>query len=75
MNGFTKKLRALWRRRQLDRDLEDELRFHLEMKAGACTDPLEARRRFGNPTALQEICHDLWTWFGIHNGRSAITVI
>jgi ABC-type phosphate transport system auxiliary subunit len=33
MNRFFKRLRTVRRRRQLDHDLEDELRFHLEMKA------------------------------------------
>ncbi len=51
---FAKKLRALWRRRQLDRDLEDELRFHLEMKGDG--------RSFGNITALKETCRELWTF-------------
>jgi hypothetical protein len=62
MNRFRKKLRALWRRRQLDRDLEEELRFHLEMKAGETADPLQARRLFGNPVALKETCRELWTF-------------
>src|SRR5258708_1139102 len=57
----TKKLRALWRRRQLDRDLEDELCFHLDMKAGETSGRLEAQRAFGNPTALKEACRELWT--------------
>jgi hypothetical protein len=41
-------LKRLRRRRQLDRDLEDELRFHLEMKAEETGDAREARRRLGN---------------------------
>ena len=62
MNRFWKKLRALWRRRQLDRDLDEELRFHLEMKAGEMADPVQARRSFGNPVALKETCRELWTF-------------
>ncbi len=54
MNKFKKKLRALWRRRQLDRDLEDELHFHL--------DSLEEQRKFGNATAIKEACRELWTF-------------
>jgi hypothetical protein len=42
MRKLSSKLRALWRRRQLDRDLADELRFHLEMKAEETGDRLEA---------------------------------
>jgi predicted permease len=61
MNRFRKKLRALWRRRQLDRDLEDELRFHLEMAADK-TSRADARRRFGNVTRVAELCRELWTF-------------
>ncbi|MGO9008807.1 MAG: hypothetical protein ACLQPN_01795 [Bryobacteraceae bacterium] len=64
MNRFRKKLRALWRRRQLDRDLEDELRFHLEMAAEE-SGGSDARRRFGNLTGIEERCRDLWTFTGI----------
>ena len=59
---FSKRLRALWLRRQLDRDLDDELRFHLEMKASELGDPEAARRRVGNPTALKEACRELWSF-------------
>src|SRR5438876_727052 len=62
MNRVRKKLWALWRRRQLDRDLEDELRFHLDMKADETSDRLEAQRAFGNPAALNEACRELWTF-------------
>jgi putative ABC transport system permease protein len=54
MHKLTRKLRALWRRRQLDRDLEDELRFHREMKGGD--------RSFGNATVIKETCRELWTF-------------
>jgi putative ABC transport system permease protein len=49
--------RKLYRRRRLDRDLEEELRFHLEMSGS----PL----RFGNATLIKETCRDLWSfsWF------------
>jgi len=59
---FRKKLGAFWQRRRLDRDLEDELRFHLEMKAEEGSGPLEARRRFGSPSALKEACREMWTF-------------
>jgi putative ABC transport system permease protein len=78
------KLRALWKRRQLDRDLEDELRFHLAMReenymrngkpdAHART---SARRRFGNVAGIGERCRDLWTFTWIetllHDVRYAV---
>jgi predicted permease len=43
----------LKRRRTLERDLDDELRFHLEMLEGD-------QRRFGNLTRLKEASRDLW---------------
>ena len=64
------RFKAIWKRRQLERDLEDELRFHLvmreeKMKAGGL-DPEEARyasrRRFGNRSSLQEDCREMWTF-------------
>jgi putative ABC transport system permease protein len=60
MNRFLKRFRMLRRRRQLDRDLEDELRFHLDMKAEETGDPTEAQRQVGNATALKEACRELW---------------
>jgi len=56
MNRLWNRLRSLRRRRQLDRDLEDELRFHMDMLGAG------SQRRFGNATALKEACRDLWTF-------------
>jgi putative ABC transport system permease protein len=69
------KLSQLWRRLlfylrrdQFDRELEEEIRFHLEMKAeenlAAGVSPEDARyaaqRQFGNQTLLQEVSRDMW---------------
>lgn len=51
-------LKKLRKRRELDRDLEDELQFHLEQSG---------RRRFGNPTALKEACREMWTFARIES--------
>ena len=59
------KLNALRHRGQLDRDLEDELSFHLAMRAeklresGDGSDP---RRGFGNDTLMRESTRELWTF-------------
>src|SRR6187397_1169743 len=54
---------------QFDRDLEDELRFHEEMKAHALADAdglsgdearAAARRRIGNPLRLREQSREPW---------------
>jgi len=65
MRRFSKKLQKLWRRRQLDRDLEDELRFHLEMKAEETGNRPEAQRRLGNSTVVKEVCRELWSFANI----------
>ena len=63
------RLRALVYRGRLDRDLEDELAFHLAMRAekyrAVGLDPdlaqAAAQRRFGNVLGLKEACRELWT--------------
>jgi predicted permease len=69
------KLSQLWRRLlfyvrrdQFDRELEEEMRFHLEMKAeeniaaGVSQEEARyaARRQFGNQTLLREVSRDMW---------------
>jgi predicted permease len=50
----------LFHRRQLERDLEDEMRFHMEMQAEEGGDSRPPLGRFGNPEALKEATRDLW---------------
>jgi len=65
-----RRLRALAGRRRLERDLDDELAFHLAMRAAdARREGLspadaerDARRRFGNVTYLKEQTRDMWTF-------------
>ena len=71
------KLSQLWRRLlfylrrdRFDRELEEEMRFHLKMKAEenaeAGMEPEEARyaaqRQFGNQTFLGEVSRDMWSF-------------
>jgi predicted permease len=63
-----------FQRNQFDRDLQDELRFHEEMKAHALVDAdglsgppsaaarAAARRRLGNPLRLREQAREPWTF-------------
>jgi putative ABC transport system permease protein len=62
MNKFAKRLRTLWNRQALDRDLEDEMAFHLAMSEQHGADPATARRRLGNSAALKEACRELWAF-------------
>jgi predicted permease len=66
-----RRLLFIFRRDRFDRDLQDELRFHEEMKAGAFADAngmsadearAAARRRVGNQLRLREQSRDAWTF-------------
>jgi len=67
------KAKTLVKRKSLERDLEEELQFHLAMRAeknravgiGPSDAQAAARRRFGNVTLVKEDCREMWTftWF------------
>jgi predicted permease len=66
-----RRLLFFFQRNQFDRDLEDELRFHEEMKAHALADAdglsggearAAARQRLGNPLRLREQSREPWTF-------------
>jgi predicted permease len=64
------RLRAIVLRRRLDRDLDDEIAFHLGMReaeyrtggTSAHDARLAARRDFGNVASLKEHTRDMWTF-------------
>src|SRR5687767_9111929 len=64
--AFSKRLNPFFRRR-LERDLDDELSFHLAMRAekqrrlGVDDADHAARRRFGNFALIRETCREGWT--------------
>ncbi len=68
-----RRLRALGRRRQIDADLEEELRLHMELraeqqvKAGAASDEAlyAAERSLGNRILLKETGRDVWRWVSL----------
>jgi predicted permease len=70
MKELWRKARYLGRRGRFDGDLEDEIRFHLEMRAGELEAegmPKEearrrARREFGNAARIQEDSRSAWHW-------------
>jgi predicted permease len=66
-----RRLLFLFQRHQFDRDLEDELRFHEDMKTHALADAggmssdearAAARRRLGSPLRLREQSRDPWVF-------------
>jgi predicted permease len=66
------RVKALAKRRRLERDLEEELQFHLAKRAeknrelglGEADAQAAARRRFGNVSLVKEDCRQMWilTW-------------
>ena len=71
MGSLLRRLLFFFQRHQFDRDLDDELRFHEEMKADALTGAsglsddearAAARRRMGNLLRLREQSREPWTF-------------
>jgi len=56
---FWRRLQYLFRRRRFDCDLEEEMRFHVEMRS-AELGPSGARRRFGNAALLAQESREAW---------------
>src|ERR1700734_283156 len=63
------RLKAIFHREALDRDLEEEVAFHLSMREeknrleglAAGESRYAARRKFGNTTSLKERTREMWT--------------
>src|SRR6185369_10275666 len=71
MGSVLRRLLFFFQRNQFDRDLEDELRFHEEMKAQALADAdglsrdearAAARRQIGNPLRVREQSREPWVF-------------
>jgi len=58
VNDFWRRLLRLFRRGRLNRELEEEMQFHLEMMGAGNA----ARRRFGNDLLLRERAREAWSW-------------
>src|ERR1041385_5674103 len=62
-----RRMQFMARRREFDRDLEEEMRLHLALRAEESGDRWAARRRFGNATQLKETSREMWnigSWIG-----------
>lgn len=70
MNELGRRLRMRLRHKQFDRELEEEMRLHTQLRAEEQAERgmppedarAEARRRFGNTTLLREQSRDAWGW-------------
>jgi putative ABC transport system permease protein len=85
--SYWMRVKALFTRKQLDRDLEDELAFHLAMREAhnrargidAQEARYAARRQLGNVTRIKEACREAWsfasletTWRDLRYGARAL---
>lgn len=65
MNGLWLRVKALFKRRQFDQDLQDEVAFHIAMRdekrtaSGNANESSAAMKDFGNPTLVRERCREM----------------
>jgi putative ABC transport system permease protein len=75
MGSFLRRLARHVERRRLEREMDEEMAFHLEMKArdleanGLPRDEARALalRGFGNPLRTRERCEEFWGWRWLHD--------
>jgi putative ABC transport system permease protein len=67
------RLRNVFRRRQLNAELDEELRLHLEDAIAAGRDPIEARQALGNMLRHREASRDIFVSRWLDNLRGDIT--
>jgi putative ABC transport system permease protein len=73
----------LWRRSREERELDEELRFHLsqeeQLRRDRGQDPAGARRDFGNVALVRENTRETWGWAGaertLRDGRFALRLL
>ena len=71
--SYWMRLKAVFKRKQLDRDLEDELAFHLAMREaknrerGVAGEEARyaARRQFGSVMRIKEACREAWSFVSL----------
>jgi putative ABC transport system permease protein len=63
-----RRLAALLRRNRLERDLDDELAFHLAMRRGDGAPQSDTPLRFGNTLQVKEHTRDVWAFRWIETG-------
>lgn len=67
LHGLRHRLRSILRPRAFEREMQEEMRFHLELESMQMGDGDAARRRFGNRTYYQEETRRM-TWLGRIDG-------
>jgi predicted permease len=66
MSEIWRKVRFLFQRGRFESELEQEVRFHLEMAAEEQSEPA-ARRAFGNVLRMKEGSREMWTFQWLEN--------
>lgn len=77
LGELARRLRALWRRSSMTRDLDDEMELHMALRQERLSeksgDPAasiaQARRRFGNALRVREEAMDAWGWRWLDQAR------
>jgi predicted permease len=62
---FLRRLNFLLRRRQFENDLDEEMRFHLEMQSQKTGNRQQANKQFGNQGLLKEVSREMWGWSSV----------
>jgi predicted permease len=62
MRELWRRLRFLFDRERFESDLDEEMRFHLDMKAQRTGDRRAVRKQFGNIGILKEVSREMWGW-------------
>jgi putative ABC transport system permease protein len=62
LNQFGRRLRQLFRRKQWEDDLAEEMRLHLDLRAADKGSEALAQRKFGNAALLREESRSVWGW-------------
>src|SRR5689334_6529456 len=65
MHELWRRLRFLIDRDRFESDLDEEMRFHLEMKAQQTGDWQAALKKFGNIGILKEVSREMWGWTSV----------
>jgi putative ABC transport system permease protein len=62
LNELGRRLRQLFRRKQWEDDLAEEMRLHLDLRAADKGSEALAKRKFGNAALLREESRSVWGW-------------
>lgn len=70
LSEFGRRVRFWLHRSEASREIEEEMQFHLQMRARKYREagmsereaPFAAQRQFGNPLLLKELSRDTWGW-------------